>query len=215
MIKFVEKDDAIVQEVIVQDCYGLRNLTPFPECVVDGGACFGAFSLNAFSCGAQYVLAYEPDPRAFKMLEANVEANHALDVVWMFKAALGFACGERQLVTSGDVGQSHFGPHAGVTVPVTGLPAASNRWQRALLKLDVEGAERELFSRSNLETIRTYTDVVMEWHNYDGELYASILHQLGFTITYLAGGDGTPWNPTLAGGILRASTRAGRGPVVV
>lgn len=98
------------------------------------------------------------------------------------------------------IGRSYFGPHVGADVDVTILPRPSSAW-KSLLKLDVEGAERELFADP---VIASYDHLVMEWHNFDGALYATILRMHGFKVTTLTGCDGTPWNPTLAGGYLRA-----------
>lgn len=54
-LRFVTTDEAdvahVVKEVIDHDCYGIRGLKPFPQFVIDGGACFGAFTLFVWALG--------------------------------------------------------------------------------------------------------------------------------------------------------------------
>jgi FkbM family methyltransferase len=203
--------DPILEEVVTEDCYGLRELDPFPRLVVDGGACFGAFSFFAWALGADSVCAMEPDPRAQQLFRANQERNAAQTRIWrgpgiwLDPFALALRAGKRHFVLGAGLGQSLFGPHPGIDVETITLPPAPfpGRFS-ALLKLDVEGAERELFHHDNLPVIASYDYIVMEWHNFDGALYASILKQLGFVITRLEGGDRTPWDPTIGGGVLTA-----------
>lgn len=189
----------IVEEVILADCYGLRKMDPAPDFVLDGGACFGAFTLFARSRGAA-VRAYEPDPTMFKLLVEN--CTDYMSNITLHNAALGLVSGRRHLVTL-PPGHSYMGPHEGVDVDVVPLTPPPPWAKHSCLKLDVEGIERELFHTGNLGVIEKYKYVVMEWHNYDGALYASILWLLGFE-TELLGGAQNLWDPTMAGGLLRA-----------
>lgn len=192
-------NEDIRAEVIDADCYGLRKMDPRPDYVLDGGACFGAFTLFALARGARRVDAFEPDPTVYAMLSENVAG---LPGIAIHNAALGLRPGRRQLVTLAP-GHSYLGPHEGVSVEVCPLMPPPSFARHPCLKLDVEGAERELFHTDNLGVIGKYEYVVMEWHNYDGALYASILWLLGFEVELL-GGAQNPWDPAMAGGLLRA-----------
>lgn len=200
--------EEIVDEVIGRDCYGVKTLTPAPAFVLDGGACFGAFSLLCWALGTRLIRAFEPDPRAAALFEANAAAlpySPSDGSIELTKAAIGNtthvdAKSTRHLVYK-LLARSDFGPHEGVDVPVVPLPPAA--LHPALLKLDVEGAEREIFTFDNVKALTTYDYIVMEWHYFDGAMYELILKMLGYNVI-VTGGDGTPWNPTLAGGILKA-----------
>jgi len=208
-ISFVEYLPEVLDEVIARDCYGIRSLPQAPDVVVDGGACFGAFSLFAWSLGVKRILAYEPDPDAVEMFQANIKANPGSEERIIVEnralAYIGPPNRKRLLVKAG-VGHCRFDPaEARFPVEVAGLPAPTQMLERisTFLKLDVEGAERELFHPSNRETLRRYDYISMEWHNCDGAVYALVLGLLGFSV-YLAGCDGAQWEPGMSGGIIRA-----------
>lgn len=201
LLKHFRQD--IVDEVVTADCYGLRSMLPPPDYVLDGGACFGAFTLLAHERGAKLVEAFEPDPVAYEMLVENVANAGGIQ---LHRKALGLEPVDkpaRRHLVQLEIGHSYFGPHEGVDVETCVLPAPPDWARSACLKLDVEGAERELFAPVNLATIKQYRYVVMEWHHSDGALYASILDLLGFAVD-LIGGAEAPWDPSMTGGILRA-----------
>ena len=218
ILRFVEYDEAILREVIETDCYRLGPPEGGPSwsveqlLVLDGGACFGAFSLYAAALGAFNVVAYEPNPLAQRMFEANLEMNpHLSSRIRLVKKALGYPCQHQRRVQldTQNIGGGRLTPHPGAEVEVEPLnaafemlcasPAINN--VRMFLKLDVEGAERELFHPDNRRLLSSFDYVSMEWHNHDGAVYALALEALGFKV------DLGTWDPTIGGGILHARPR--------
>lgn len=123
---------------------------------LDIGANAGVYSLWVASLRRPGVSvhAFEPDPELCARLRRNLSAN-ALDSVTLHACALGRAEGVATLVAGdGNKGENHVetasatgAAHAGVTVPLTTLPAwlrAQNLARIDALKIDVEGHELDV-----------------------------------------------------------------------
>lgn len=222
-ITFVAYDEAIIQETIQEDCYRLHKVCGPPRklLVVDGGACFGDFALWAAALGAFHVVAVEPVPEIFEKLRANLKANPKLakhiTPVW---GAIGFVGSNSPAVRriasiEGNIGGGHFTPHPGVEVPVRSLQEICNTFPdwvaicspnlRLFLKLDVEGAEREIFHPDNKRLLSACDFISMEWHNHDGAVYALALAAMGFKTSLT--GCGSLWDPTIGRGMVHAWRR--------
>ena len=122
------------------------------EMFFDVGANIGAFTVLAAGVAGAEVMAFEPSPDTFRMLERNVRLNGLTDRVRLRNAAAGRRAGEIQF-TSGlgtenrvtaDKGSSEPGVNV-VRVKVTTLDEASADAVPRLLKVDVEGFETEVF----------------------------------------------------------------------
>lgn len=122
------------------------------EGVVDVGANTGVYALLACACNPQVrVVAYEPVPRIFALLLANVEANgfesRCETKPWAVSDNQGSALFHVPFVavpTSASLGTTGFRGVGGdvIEVPTTTLDADLAMWPRVdLVKIDVEGAE--------------------------------------------------------------------------
>ncbi|WP_448950281.1 FkbM family methyltransferase [Labrys neptuniae] len=121
--------------------------------LIDIGGWIGPISLTAAALGAQ-VLAFEPDPRAFELISANVAANPDLAPrIRLHHAAVSPTPGRVRLGSPkkpGDSMGSVLAADTGVALWEADaiLPAKiatmAGKAQRIVLKMDVEGAEYRL-----------------------------------------------------------------------
>ena len=96
------------------------------------------------SAATRSVVAYEPSPRNFKLLAANLRLNGAAGVV-MVNAALGERAGDIQFTENAiNTGNSRVAPNEGeITVELATLDATlPKEWERVdLIVMDTEGSE--------------------------------------------------------------------------
>jgi len=138
---------------------------------VDCGAQVGFYSLvlSLMKPGIS-VIAFEPNPRNFQLLVANVVANH-LDNVACLPMALSDCVGTARLyLASSDMSASLLPDfeqetHTTVEVPTTTIDAYLDTHHpkgHLVLKVDVEGAEEKFFAGA-IRTISTYRpDIICE-----------------------------------------------------
>ena len=138
-------DENVFDEVFLQRVYaaGPRD----PNLIVDLGANIGLstiFFLRAFPNAR--VIAVEPDPANFAMLQANLRSNGFED---RCEAVRAFAGAERGFAEIEDPGNGAWGMRKGRRansgIPVLPLSDLISG-DRVMVKCDVEGSERELFS---------------------------------------------------------------------
>ena len=146
-------DLTVLAQVLIVKEYACGFLKP-PEVIVDGGANIGLTSIfyaNAFP--EAKILAVEPEDSNCRLLEQNTSPYKNVIPV---RAALWNECGEVKLV---DYGGRHYGFQTignlasgkGATlgnVPATTIAALMKEYSVSyidLLKIDIEGSEKELF----------------------------------------------------------------------
>lgn len=119
--------------------------------IIDAGAHIGLSSLYFAACFPQArIIAIEPEPSNFELLRTNV-ANHHL--IMPIQAALAVEDGELRLIDPGlgSWGFRTWGSEAecadGIVVPTLSLSSILDRSGLAqidVLKMDIEGAEKEV-----------------------------------------------------------------------
>lgn len=120
---------------------------------IDIGGWIGPITLTAAALGAD-VLAFEPDPRAFELISANVAANPALaSRIRLHHAAVSPTPGRIRLGSPrkpGDSMGSILAADSGVAlweadaILPADIAAMAGDAERIVLKMDVEGAEYQL-----------------------------------------------------------------------
>jgi FkbM family methyltransferase len=163
---------------------------PRDAIVVDVGAHIGSFTLlAAWMAPEGRVLAYEPEPSNFEMLERNVGLN-GLTHVRAAACAVGGVAGERELFFSAK--PSSTGGHSlvrpggrSIRVRCTTLDriVADEALDRIdFLKLDCEGAERELLEGASAETLARVRRGAMEVHG-GRDAIEQVLREAGFSFS--------------------------------
>ncbi len=121
--------------------------------LIDIGGWIGPITLTAAALGAE-VLAFEPDPRAFELISANIAANPALAPrIRLHHAAVSPTPGRVRLGSPkkpGDSMGSILAADSGAAlwearaILPTDIAAMAGDAERIVLKMDVEGAEYQL-----------------------------------------------------------------------
>lgn len=145
----------LVQEIVENDCYGVRNMTLNPgDVVVDVGANVGLFTMYAaLKWPGVKVVAVEPMPSTFGMLWTNVCHHGLQDRVTLINRAVaplpgkvqlamsmaGSACGSAFTRQTADR-EAHWRFEA-ETISLDQIFEQHVPGRCALLKMDCEGAE--------------------------------------------------------------------------
>jgi FkbM family methyltransferase len=159
--------------------------------VVDAGAHVGGFTLWAASRSACRILALEPNPEVRRLLEANVRRTGLVERVIISDRALAAHGGRRWLRPASDSAASALASEeTGGDLPVetVGLAdaiAGSGFPRVDLLKIDVEGAEYEVFAHLEPGTLDAVTYCVVECHpaaGVDQDAIQQLLRASGFEV---------------------------------
>lgn len=146
------------------------------QCCVDVGAHVGFYALQMamWTAPAGRVIAFEPNPTARAVLQANVRLNHLTERITIVPAAAGAAPGSADLFHSGDTsGLSRLdapnpasSSDAPVRVPVVTLDeyCATQRIHPDWILIDAEGAELEVLRGAASLLADTPVQVVVEMH---------------------------------------------------
>jgi len=177
--------------------YRWPGLTPGPGWhVVDVGANIGVFSLWAERLGAD-VVAFEPEPRTFASLVANVAGRR---ISPRQAALVGVAAPSVRLYLSeldstrntamGKEIESGEPLHDFVDVPTVTLADVVGSGCD-LLKLDCEGAEFEALLGADDDTLRRAQRIILEFHRIAGspEVLVDRLEAAGMEVELLAEND--------------------------
>ncbi|MGI5216266.1 FkbM family methyltransferase [Nocardia sp. CA-290969] len=157
-------DEAVIRECWVENVYQIhRGDLRDTGILIDIGANIGAVSIYAASLGAT-VIAYEPEPDNLALLQQNIAGNGMAERVVVHAAAVTDWHGTAQLEPAhGNSRIVDYG--SGITVPsitlddvFADLPDGCD-----VLKIDIEGSERELIAAAAPETLARIRYLTMEF----------------------------------------------------
>ena len=180
------------------------------RCVMDIGANSGVFALSAAAAGARAVHAFEPLPRVYRILEANVR-NNSSNRVYAWPYAVGGKAGLAELYDPGIGGDAptsaslsaqfahdHFGDLPSTSVEVITIDefcAREGLGPVDLIKLDVEGFEEHALRGMQATILRDRPVLLIEvLPEYEVRLRAVVVELLGEGYHWQAiqEGDGSP-----------------------
>ena len=140
-----------------------------PATILDGGAYIGLSSLYFHHLFPEaQILALEPDPESFAMLEKN---THAIPQIRVVNAALWSSHESQRFLA--DAGAPWASRISGTSIAETRsvrcmtLPEVATMagGRLDLMKLDIEGAEAEVFRGGDEQILRHVQSVVIEFHD--------------------------------------------------
>jgi FkbM family methyltransferase len=149
------------------------------DVVVDVGANHG-FAACWFASRGARVLAFEPSPRVFPLLTANIAANGLGDRITAFPEAVAGEEGTATLLVSPTLGGGMTTLHPGFVerhqlpveqrVPVrtrslSGVLGELGIGRVRLLKLDCEGSELDILRSLDRETLDRIDSLAIEYHS--------------------------------------------------
>ena len=153
---------------------------PGTRYVIEAGAHVGAFTIWAALRSPCEVMAIEPNPAVRRLLEANVARLGLAERVSVRPWALAAGGGRRHLRPAQDSAGTAlvFDPAAGdVEVDSVGLVeviAVSGFPRVDLVKMDIEGAEYEVFGAAGDATLQAVRHWIIECHSAPGQEPATI-----------------------------------------
>jgi FkbM family methyltransferase len=179
----------VAEEILIDRVYTL-SLVPFsPDVVLDCGAHTGVFTLLVAShFSASKLVCFEPDPVNYRFLEKQIRSNgltvnliqaavSTFDGEALFEAGRG--CGSALSSTNSNLATAIKVKVLDLSKYIAGLDC-----QRLLLKLDVEGAEKELLCRL-VKILPTDCFLFLETHHGAESWFeaSSLLQAHGFKTT--------------------------------
>lgn len=192
-------DRSIIDEVWIRGLYTPGTIRiGVSDTVVDIGGQIGVFSIYAgrfANCGK--VLAFEPAPDNFRLLEDNLELNNCRNIIAVNKAVSDQDGRKDIILSSANTGGHSFfnlwnepsAQHISVhTISLKSIFAEYHIQKIDYLKLDCEGAEYEILFGSSHEQLQNIRTIGMEYHNLDerrsGETLRAFLAQNGFAVSF-------------------------------
>lgn len=165
-------DPLIIVETIYYDDYRVKRISPDTHAglyIIDVGAALGDYSIF---CARQYphaeIIAFEPNPYEYKLLEHNISTNKAKNIISVPKA-VSTEKNVQLYISSSHVKTTLFGKQSEtdekVSVPAVRLDAYITR-KVDMLKIDCEGAEIEILETISDEQFKHINAICIEYHNY-------------------------------------------------
>lgn len=175
---------------------------------VDAGASTGSFSLLARYHPRMLVYAYEPNPRAYQVLNANVALNGLSGTVSVFDFALGKVAGRARLQVPADPRwmavattaapemvrkrglewAKSSSKHPGLLVDVVRLDQVVLFSAVDFMKVDVEGAElmvlrgaRAILERDHPGLLVEFQELNTRQFGYEPQEITAFLEEVGYT----------------------------------
>ena len=164
-----------------------ENLPLQDKIIVDIGACTGDTSLYFALKGAKKVIAVEPFPKNFEILEKNILENNFNNLITPVLAACSSSDKEILIDPNNHNGMRsilHEYP-AGFKISTITLEQIITDYDvsNAILKLDCEGCEYETILNSSPSILKKFTDIQIEYHNGYKNLEEKLL-SIGFEVSH-------------------------------
>lgn len=150
-------------EVYILNLYR-TNLLMKNDVVLDAGAGIGEFTVLAskkIGPGGR-IIAIEPDPNDFELLQLNIEKNNCVNVI-PINIGLGRNPGERQMEFRGRSYSFRVDTLENI------LQKAGLKKRINFIKMDIEGFETEVLSQS-IDIIKNTDTIAIELHNTKEEV---------------------------------------------
>ncbi|MEG3848327.1 FkbM family methyltransferase [Microcoleus sp. herbarium19] len=169
-------------EVLLDDCYGVEQLSPSLRTIIDIGANVGLFPIAARNRFPQAVIhAYEPNT----YLESYLKNQSQIANFTYFLEAVGAKEGKVTLDIREVSGKSRSRVSETGNIPMVSLKRAIERIGGSvdLAKVDCEGAEWLLFE--DRDTWQLVQNLSLEYHLWSGHTHAEtrqVIENLGFQV---------------------------------
>ncbi|MBE9187185.1 FkbM family methyltransferase [Microcoleus sp. LEGE 07076] len=169
-------------EVLLDDCYGVEQLSESLMTILDIGANVGLFPIAARNRFPQAVIhAYEPNPN----LESYLKHQSKIANFTYFMEAVGAEDGKVVLDIREVSGKTRSTVSASGDIPMVSFRRAIDRIGGTvdLAKVDCEGAEWLLFE--DRDTWQLVQNLSLEYHLWSGHTHAEtrqVIEDLGFRI---------------------------------
>lgn len=179
----------ILNEIFLDKVYDFPGLK-LSTClsILDIGANMGVYSLYAAAKAPQASLyCFEPNAENFAILEQNIQQNNIRAKA--YKMAVSSRCEIGHLQINRTSVEYALGAASDTTESVECVDLEKvfelcGVESFDFLKMDIEGAEREIFNNSSDDLLRRFKALAIEWHHSweELEILAKRFRQLGFIV---------------------------------
>lgn len=175
--------------------------------VVDIGGYVGDTALYFALNGAKKVYSLEPYPYSFNMLLKNVKASRLSNKVTVINAGIGAKDDSTRIEQTykSDGGFELKSFKRGKNVPIICFNTLLKTYNinDAVLKMDCEGCEYPSILNSSRETLRKFSQIVMEYH-YGYQTLVKYLKSCGFRVRHTMPNYGYKPDHSIYGGYIYA-----------
>lgn len=179
----MDTDKIIIREIWEEDIYRLEDgHLNRGGIVLDVGANIGTFSIYCASKGAE-VLAVEPEPSNLEVLKANIEINNMQDKISVIEYGVSDFDGEAVIDNSGG-GSTIKDGKDGTTISIISFDNLLKKYQIEevdVLKVDIEGSERELILGASRDSMNKCNYITMEFDIRTGSSLGEMVQKLSET----------------------------------
>ena len=155
--------------------------------VIDIGACTGDTSIYFALKGAKKVIAVEPFPKNFQILEKNIQENNFNDFITPILAACSSS--KKEILIDPNL---HNGMRSilreysdGIKIPTITIEQIVKEFDlsNAILKLDCEGCEYDTILNCSASILQKFTDIQVEYHKGYKNLEEKFM-SVGFEVSH-------------------------------
>ena len=179
----MDTDDIVIREIWEEDVYRLEdNHLNRGGIVLDIGANIGSFSIYCASKGAT-VYAVEPEPNNLTALKANIELNSMEKSITVFDCGISDFDGTAVIDNSGG-GSTIKDGKDGSTISIVSFNnflIQNNIDEVDVLKVDIEGSEKELILGASRESLNKCNYITMEFDIRVGDSLGAMVQKLSET----------------------------------
>jgi FkbM family methyltransferase len=153
--------------------------------VLDIGANIGDTAIYFAMRGAKRVISLEVFPMTFEIAKLNIEKNGFDKIITLLNEGAGIS-GNLSLdpgLLSRRSSEAHDSGGS-TSVRINSLSEMVTRFglQDAILKINCEGCEYDLFSDASDEVLRHFSQVMLEYHYHGAQEISRALKQAGFSV---------------------------------
>ena len=175
-----------LQDILFENFYGgaYDELDVRGRVVVDVGAGIGDTAILFLSRGASRVIGLEPHPRLFDLACINVRINGLEDRVELLNAALATSNGYTYAPEEETREYTLFKPASqGRLIKTMTLRSIVESYGivDGVLKMDCEGCEYQVLEHINVDTLKAFRQITVEYHN-GPEPLISLLKDAGYDV---------------------------------
>jgi len=179
----MDTDPVVIREIWEEDVYRMEDeYLNRGGVVLDIGANIGCFSVYCASKGAQ-VYAVEPEPNNLEVLKKNIELNGMQDKIFVIDYGVSNFNGVAVIDNSGG-GSTIKDNKPGSTIKIISfddLLAHFSIEEVDVLKIDIEGSEKELILGASRESINKCNYITMEFDIRAGDSLGAMVQKLSET----------------------------------
>ncbi len=153
--------------------------------VLDIGASLGDTAIYFAMRGAKRVISLEVYPATCEIAKLNIEKNGFAEIITLLNEGAGVS-GSLNLDRSLLARRSSEAHESGgdISIRISSLPEIVARFglQNAILKVNCEGCEYDLFSGASDGALRHFSQIMLEYHYRGAGQISRILKQAGFSV---------------------------------